>query len=184
LPPLPLHATGWNTSGVDHWGVPLYGDPCRECGFTWAAGQPASILLVSTLPDSIDELVAGASGTERLPDLGWNVSGYIEHMTDNTRIWAERLIAVARGGDPHVVPYDPDLLAESRHYNEAALQGATWSFRIAVESWLSALDEAIPAGVVMLHSERGAMEISDVVASNAHDAFHHRWDLTRILHAH
>jgi hypothetical protein len=50
------------------------------------------------LPDLIDELVVGATGTEQLPDLGWNVSGYIAHMTDNTRIWAERLIAVARGG--------------------------------------------------------------------------------------
>ena len=44
-----------------------------------------------------------------------------------------------------------------------------------------AVDEANPAGIVMLHSERGAMELSEVVASNAHDAFHHRWDLTRIL---
>jgi hypothetical protein len=135
-----------------------------------------------SLPDSIDELVIGATGTERLPDLGWNASGYIAHMTDNTRIWAERLIAVARGADAHVVPYDPDLLAESRHYDHVALLGATWSFRIAVESWLSAINEAVPAGVVMLHSERGAMELSDVVASNAHDALHHRWDLTRILH--
>ena len=136
-----------------------------------------------SLPDSVDEIVMGTTGTERLPDLGWNISGYIAHMTDNTRIWAERLIAVARGADAHVVPYDPDLLAESRHYNDVALQGATWSFRIAVENWLIAVDEADPAGVVMLHSERGAMELSDVVASNAHDAFHHRWDLTRILHA-
>jgi hypothetical protein len=135
-----------------------------------------------SLPDSIDELVIGATGTERLPDLGWNISGYIAHMTDNTRIWAERLIAVARGADAHVVPYDPDLLAASRHYNDVALQGALWSFRIAVENWLSAVDEAVPTGIVMLHSERGAMELSDVLASNAHDAFHHRWDLTRILH--
>jgi hypothetical protein len=135
-----------------------------------------------SLPDSIDELVIAATGTERLPDLGWNTSGYIAHMTDNTRIWAERLIAVARGADAHVVPYDPDLLAESRHYNDVALPGATWSFRIAVECWLGAVDEAGPAGVVMRHSERGAMELSDIVASNAHDAFHHRWDLTRILH--
>jgi hypothetical protein len=102
-------------------------------------------------------------------------------MTDNTRIWAERLIAVARGADPHVVPYDPDLLAEARHYNEVVLPGATWSFRIAVANWLAAVGEAGPAGVVMLHSERGAMEFSDLVTSNAHDAFHHRWDLTRIL---
>jgi hypothetical protein len=138
--------------------------------------------MMRSLPDSIDELVIGATGTERLSDLEWNVSGYISHMADNIRIWAERLVAVARGADPHVVPYDPDLLAESRHYNDVALQGATWSFRIAVENWLKAVDEANPAEVVLLHSERGAMDLSDVVASNAHDAFHHRWDLTRILH--
>jgi hypothetical protein len=136
-----------------------------------------------SLPDSVDELVRGATGTERHPDLEWNVSGYIAHMTDNTRIWAERLIAVARGADAHVIPYDPDLLAESRHYNDVALQGGRWSFRIAVDHWLSAVHEAGLAGVVMMHSERGAMELSDVVASNAHDAYHHRWDLTRILHA-
>jgi hypothetical protein len=135
-----------------------------------------------SLPDSIDEMAIGATGTERLPDLGWNVSGYIAHMTDNTRIWAERLIAVSRGADAHVFPYDPDLLAESRHYNDVALQGATWSFRNAVANWLSAVDEAAPAGIVMFHSVRGAMELSDVIASNAHDSVHHRWDLTRILH--
>lgn len=137
---------------------------------------------MSSLPDSIDALVQGATGTEGLPDLGWNVSGYVAHMTDNTRIWAERLVAVARGADAHVVPYDPDLLAEARHYNDVALQGAIWSFRVAVETWLSAVDEAVPARIVMLHSVRGAMELSDVVASNVHDSLHHRWDLTRILH--
>jgi hypothetical protein len=103
-------------------------------------------------------------------------------MTDNTRIWAERLIAVARGADAHIVPYDPDLLAKSRHYNDVALEGARWSFRVAVENWLTAVEEARPAGVAMLHSERGVMELFDVVASNAHDAEHHGWDLTRILH--
>jgi hypothetical protein len=136
------------------------------------------------IPDSIDHLVKGAAGTERFPDLGWNVSGYIAHMTDNTRIWSERLVAVARGADAHVVPYDPDLLAEARHYNEVALQGAKWSLRIAVDTWLDAVAEANVAGVVMLHSERGAMELFDVVASNAHDAYHHHWDLTRILQVH
>jgi len=133
------------------------------------------------LPDVIDELVSGAAGGERLPDLEWNVSAYLAHMTDNTRVWAERLIAVARGADAHVTPYDPDLLAESRHYNEVALEGAKWSFRVAVGDWLVAVEEAKLADVVILHSERGAMELFDVVASNAHDASHHRWDLMRIL---
>ena len=138
--------------------------------------------MMRSLPDSIDELVTGATGAERLHELGWNVSGYVAHMADNTRIWAERVIAVARGADAHVIPYDPDLLAEARRYNDVALQGATWSLRIAVDDWLTAVEEAESAGVVMLHSERGAMDISDVVASNAHDSHHHRWDLTRILH--
>jgi hypothetical protein len=171
----------WDTSGMDRWGAPLYGDPCRECGFRWATGLEAMTSLMRGLPDSIDELVTGATGAERLPELGWGVSGYIAHMTDNTRIWAERLIAVARGADAHVVPYDDNLLAEARRYNDIALQGAIWSLRIAVASWLSAVEEARAAGIVVLHSERGTMDVSDVVASNAHDSYHHRWDLTRIL---
>jgi len=166
---------------VDTWGAPLYGDPCRECGFPWATGLAGSVSLMRDMPDAVEEIVSDATGTERLPDLGWNVCGYIAHMTDNTRIWAERLVAVARGADAQVVPYDPDLLAEARHYDEIALEGAIWSFRIAVSHWLAAVEEAEPAEVVMLHSERGAMELSDVVASNAHDAFHHQWDLKRIL---
>lgn len=171
----------WNTSDMDKWGAVLYGEPCRECAFTWSAGLEATISLMRGVPDSIDELVRGATGTERLPHLGWNVSGYIAHMTDNTRIWSERLIGVARGADAHVVPYDPDLLAESRHYNEVALQGARWSLRIAVDTWLDAVAEADLAEVVMQHSKRGAMELFDVVASNAHDSLHHCWDVMRIL---
>lgn len=177
----PRAPTQWDSSVVDKWGASLYGDPCRECSFAWSTEQAAIISLMRGLPDSVGELVKDAAGTERLPDLGWNVSGYIAHMTDNTRIWAERLIAVARGADAHVVPYDPDLLAESRHYNDVAMQGATWSFRLAVDAWLDAVAEADLAGIVVLHSERGAMELFDVVASNAHDAYHHCWDLRRIL---
>jgi hypothetical protein len=80
---------------MDNWGAPLYGDPCRECGFRWGTGLAATTSLMRGLPDSIDELVTGATGSEGLPELGWNVSAYISHMNDNTRIWAERLVAVA-----------------------------------------------------------------------------------------
>ena len=173
--------TQWNTSEVDQWGAALYGEPCRQCAFTWSDGLAATISLMRDIPDSIDELVKGATGTERLPDLGWNVSGYIAHMTDNTLIWSERLIVVARGADARVVPYDPDLLAESRRYNEVALEGARWSLRIAVGAWLDAVAEAKLAEVVVRHSERGAMDLFDVVASNAHYVYHHRWDIARIL---
>ncbi len=135
------------------------------------------------IPDSIDGLVASASGEERLPHLGWNVSAYLSHMTDNTRIWSERLVAIARGSDPHVVPYDDNLLGVARCYNDVALEGAKWSLRKAVLDWSNAIDEAAESNVVVLHSARGAMELADVVASNVHDACHHRWDVTQILSA-
>ncbi len=128
---------------MDKWGSPLYGEPCRECGFTWTTGHAELIAVMRRLPGSIEQFASSATGTERLSCLGWNISGYIAHMADNTRIWAERLVGVARGADPHVVPYDPDLLADSRHYDDVALQGAIWSFGVAVESWLSAVDEAL-----------------------------------------
>jgi hypothetical protein len=169
---------------MDSWGAPLYGDPCRECGFTWSTAPKEMTSWMRDLPDSVDQLVRSAHGTERRPELGWNVSGYVAHMTDNIRIWAERMVAVARGAEAHVVPYDPDLLAEARRYNDISLAGATWSLRRAVADWLPAVEEAAAAHVVMLHSERGAMDMSDVVASNAHDSCHHCWDLTRILHVH
>ena len=38
---------------------------------------------------------------------------------------------------------------------------------MAVDDWLAAVTEANLAGVVVAHSERGAMELFDVVASNA-----------------
>jgi hypothetical protein len=69
-------------------------------------------------------------------------------------------------------------------YNDVALQGAKWSLRIAIERGLSAVEEADLAGVVMLRSERGAMDVFDVVRSNVHDSHHHCWDLTRILRRH
>ena len=132
------------------------------------------------MPDAIEELASDATGTEQLPRLGWNVCGYIAHMTDNTRIWAERLVAVARGADPHVVPYDPISSARPGTTTRLPCKAQRGRFAASrVANWLAAVDESDPAEVVMLHSERGAMELSDVVASNAHDAFHHRWDLAR-----
>jgi hypothetical protein len=71
--------------------------------------------------------------------------------------------------------HDRKLLDSDRRYLD---------IRIAIESWLSAVEEADLAGVVMLHSERGAMDVFDVVRSNVHDSHHHCWDLTRILRRH
>jgi hypothetical protein len=36
-------------------------------------------------------------------------------------------------------------------------------------------------GTVVVHPERGPLTLGDVVGANAHDAFHHGWDIERIL---
>jgi HEAT repeat protein len=34
---------------------------------------------------------------------------------------------------------------------------------------------------VLVHPERGLQSLVEVVRSNAHDAFHHQWDIQRAL---
>ena len=57
---------------------------------------------------------------QRLPDLAWPAVAYVCHVSDNLRIWAERLAGLAAGDTHPVPPYDQDLLARARSYDEIA----------------------------------------------------------------
>jgi hypothetical protein len=48
-----------------------------------------------------------------------------------------------------------------------------------VEDWLAAVEIATEAGVILDHPDRGPQTVTDVVRTNAHDAFHHEWDIRR-----
>jgi hypothetical protein len=37
------------------------------------------------------------------------------------------------------------------------------------------------SGGIMVHPERGELQLTDVVVSNAHDGLHHCWDIETIL---
>jgi hypothetical protein len=168
---------------MSDWGSNAYGDPCRECGFRWAIPVDEALDLVGQLPVAYAGALAGATGKERHPDLGWSVGAYVCHVGDNLRIWAERLAGVAAGADRLVAAYDQDLLATAKQYEEVALAGALWSLGRAVTDWMAAVDRAGEAGVVLHHPERGDLALADVVRSNAHDAFHHGWDIRRSVAA-
>jgi hypothetical protein len=166
---------------VSDWGRNLYGDPCRECGFDWSITLRDATLLVKSLPGLYEDVVADASGNERHPDLTWSVTAYICHVSDNLRIWAERLAGVASGAPRDVVAYDENALAEARGYEDVYLLAALWSLRRAVIDWQIAVERAADGHVVLVHSERGPQSVVDVVRSNAHDAVHHLWDIRRTL---
>jgi DinB family protein len=168
-------------SAVIGWGPLTYGDPCRECGFQWTMSQDEAIALVSATPHELSVALSVAEGSERHQGLDWPVVAYVCHIGDNLRIWAERLAALASGDHRPVARYDENLMAEARRYSDVALVGALWSLGRAVDDWVDAVAFADGAGVVLVHPDRGEQSLLDVVRSNAHDAFHHRQDIGRIL---
>ena len=165
------------------WGPHMYGNPCHQCGFEWNISRDGAIELVSTMPRLYAQILAtaGSDGSERHPELRWSVGAYVCHVGDNLRIWAERLVGISRGAKSGVAAYDEGLLAAARAYEGIAIEGAIWSLERAAEAWRLAVEEAAGAGVVLIHPDRGEQSLVDVIRSNAHDAFHHQWDIQRSL---
>ncbi len=165
------------------WGPSVYGDPCRDCGFSWAVPLDEARTVVAGLPGAYGALVSGASGNERHPDLGWSVSEYVCHVGDNLRIWAERLVGTIMGASPEVGRYDENELADARNYEMIPLESARWSLSRSVADWQEVVGRSRRVGIVVVHPERGELSLADVVTSNAHDGFHHQWDIRRTLEA-
>jgi hypothetical protein len=125
--------------------------------------------------------LAGTDGRRRHPELEWDAGGYVCHVTDILRIWAERLVGAACGGTTSVPGYDAALLGRARSYNLVPVEGALWSLRQAAQAWVDAVALADRDDVVLRHVARGEQRVSDVVSNNAHDAFHHGWDIQRSM---
>ncbi len=163
------------------WGKARYGDPCGDCGFRWPAGASGALAFVADVPRLYADLLTGQDAGRTHPDLGWSAGEYVCHVTDNLRIWAERLAGAAAGGGVDVTSYDSDLLASARVYRAVPAAAALWSLRYAVDAWSDAVKMAVEAQVVLVHDARGTLRACDVACTNAHDAYHHAWDIRRIL---
>ncbi len=134
---------------MSEWGVSIYGEPCRGCGFSWSVTVGDAIVLVADVPGTYARTLVGATGTERHPDLSWSVSSYVSHVADNLRIWAERLAGVAAGASLEVGGYDEDELARARGYDQIPLQAAMWSLARSVAGWQYAVRQTQRTGVVL-----------------------------------
>jgi hypothetical protein len=166
---------------MEAWGAALYGDPCGGCRFGWSLTPHEAIHLAEGLPARYRELLGGWTGYERHPCLAWNPSGYISHVADNLRNWAEWLASARLSGEANIPGYDPDLLAQARRYNKISPAAALWSVERAVIAWSESVTAALGHGVVLQHAARGAQRAEDVARNNAHDGYHHAWDIQRIL---
>lgn len=170
-----------NPGRVETWGAALYGKPCRACGYEWPTSWEAALPVIAGVHERYGALLSGATGNERHPELEWTVGAYVCHVVDNLRIWAERLAGAGLGGTTEVASYDGEALASARGYAFVSLAGALWSLRNAAQEWQDAVRLASACQVVLVHDARGEQRWSDVVRNNAHDAFHHEWDIRRSL---
>lgn len=169
---------GWR-SRRERWGKALYGDPCRECGYEWSVSPLEAVDLVTSVPTRYAELLAGSDGADRHPDLAWTAGAYVCHVTDNLRIWAERVVGAASNGGREVPSYDENLLARARAYELVPVTGALWSLQHAARDWRQALTLGLGQELVLTHSGRGEQTAADIARNNAHDAHHHEWDIRR-----
>jgi hypothetical protein len=137
---------------------------------------------VEGLPARLDELLsAGAAGVEVPAGCSWSVVGYVFHVADNLRIFAERLEGVRAGGPTALVGYDENELAAARHYEELALPAGLWSLHQSVPLWAAACRTALAAQQGFRHSDYGELTASEIVRAPAHDALHHEWDVQRAV---
>jgi hypothetical protein len=166
---------------MSDWGLSTYGQPCGACAFDWALPLDDAAPTMSAIAASYGDVLRGATGREQHRDLSWTSAAYVSHVGDNLRIWTERLRGVALGASRRVGSYDENELARARNYDAIPLPAALWSLRLSVAEWLKAVDDTPRSGTVLLHPERGAMDLREVVVSNIHDVRHHLWDIERTL---
>ncbi len=172
------------TAYVQEWFIDAFGDPCRQCGYVWSSATLDSALeQLAGGPARYSSLLAGTDGSQRHPALKWSAKAYVFHVADNLRIWTERLAGALAGASRTVAPYDDNLLADARNYEEMPIQAALWSLTKAVEDWGHVVTRARDADVQLSHPERGTLTVREVAVSNVHDAVHHEWDITRINEA-
>lgn len=164
---------------MEPWGAMNFGDPCGECGFEWSLAPEEGLAWMADLESHIRSAAGVALGCERLD--GWSVSEYVSHVGDNLRQWAERVQAVRLTHIAAVGGYDPDALAAARGYEQLALPAAIWSAIRSADAWSQVLRDALAEGVELHHATRGLQRAEDIVRNNTHDAYHHVWDIQRIV---
>jgi hypothetical protein len=163
------------------WGPDRFGDPCRECGLDWSFTVDEAVAVVTGIPDAYENAIGSADGSLRHPDLEWNLGAYVCHVADNLHIWSQWLAGAALWGELRVPGYEEGQLGAARFYLRVPVRGALWQLRQATSSWRGAVAVARAKDVTLQHETRGSQSIDDVARSNAHDAFHHGWDIARII---
>lgn len=163
------------------WWEQVYGDPCRQCGVVWVVSFEDAVADVAAVPALMRDALRGVDGAVRHPDLGWSSTGYVVHVADTLRVWAERVAGALAGDEVPVAGFDAEGVAAARGYDGFGKQAALWSLRRAVGDWCEVVRSAHLEGVGVQHPSRGRLDALDVALRNRHGALHHVWDVRHIV---
>jgi hypothetical protein len=89
-------------STIDESARGTWGDPFRACGLVWSISASTAANLRSAIPERCTRSLDGRNGAERQPEHSWPAVAYVGHVSDNLRIWAERMAGVEPGTEPKI----------------------------------------------------------------------------------
>jgi hypothetical protein len=154
---------------------------CAECGFAWEVEGADALATLLAAPDRFsallrDDVDAGAQASEDR----WSPSGYVWHVGDLVRAWAERLHSLRVAPATPWAGFDPDELAHARHYEALPPTTAAWALARATDALERSLD-GLDLDLTFEHPEWGQGTVADALRWLAHEAEHHDLDVRRGL---
>jgi DinB superfamily len=157
---------------------------CPECGFSWAMPSEDAIGVVAAAPQRFRAALSGHDKQLiRTPAvLPWAAVSYVWHLADVLRISAERLWALSHDPQAPIIPYDPDQLADARHYAQQSAAAGLWALERSTGDWLAAA-AAVHDHDPYHHPEFGQLTGADAFRLIGHEVDHHAWDVQRCLNA-
>ena len=155
--------------------------PCPECGFDWNVADYDELVgrCVSTIA-VFGGVVSQIDPTEAVEPGLWSASRYIWHTVDVLRFGTERLWTISADPTFGVPTWDENVVAEVRAYDELSPVVGLIALVAAADQWQTAAFEA-PREVRTPHPDAGSISAFDVVRRNAHEVFHHLWDVSRSM---
>jgi len=154
---------------------------CAECGFDWDERDFEGLVGHCIHGVALFGEVLSHIDPSQPVDPGlWSASRYVWHTVDVLRFGTERLWTLSADPAFGVPAWDENVMADVRSYDQLSPVVGLIALIAAAHSWRTAAMEA-PHEEHTPHPEAGAICAFDVVQRNAHEVWHHLWDVQRGL---
>lgn len=160
----------------------LYGghepDECDECRYAFDTSPEESRAIIAAMPTAAESVLEGSDGMTKPEDGSWNATGYVAHLADLARGWAERWAQLRVAPGSLLVGWDPDELANARDYCSLPLPLTMWSLRRDVDG-LATVAVGLTDKTTFHHADWGEGNVADAYRWLGHEFHHHLQDITQ-----